>query len=94
MPNLDGRLSQAEKDRIQKWLVEKASVMICPACGYGEWNVGDYLATVPTFNGIELRGLGYPAAIIICGQCAFLRFHSAVLIGLVGGGEGHGAKTP
>ena len=84
MPDESGRLSTADKEFVAKTLTEKKSVRGCPFCGHEQFSIGDQLVLISLYapRGF-LVGAGYPTVAVICDNCAFFRFHSAVLFGFV-----------
>ena len=88
MPDKQGRLTLKDKQTIQKWLIEKEANRGCPACGFNQWTIGDILILGHkyTAGGVAL-GAGYPSAVVFCQRCTFMRWHCAVAIGLVEGGD-------
>ncbi len=79
------RLTPAEKDMIGDWVASKCTNHDCPVCGQNAWAVGDYLIQ----NGTYIAGTSrvgrasYPAAMLMCSNCAYLRTFMAAPIGLV-----------
>lgn len=78
-------LTEEQKDAAIKWLTDKKSTAVCPMCQNPNWVIADSLTINPMFaqaTGITLAA-GYPAVVVVCNNCAFLRFHSAVAMGIV-----------
>ena len=88
MPDKQRKLTLKDKQTIQEWLVEKKATRPCPACGFNQWTIGDVLALGQEYtSGGVVLGAGYPLAVVFCQQCTFMRWHSAVAIGLVKGDD-------
>ena len=85
MADKQGKLSQEEKQRIRDWLVAREAKQPCPICGHNQWAIGDTLALAQQYvrEGGLMIGAGYPAAVVLCQRCTFMRWHSAIAIGLV-----------
>lgn len=83
MPDEDGKLSQDEFKRVQKYLAEKETKAECPSCGKGVWSVQTHIAMLPSTLRFGKAQIAYPSVILICQTCAFMRFHSAVVMGLM-----------
>lgn len=65
----------------------------CPSCGANDWMTPtDRPVLIPTVepNGTWVPGRGIEAIENICGQCGFIRLHSAQILRqrLGGGGDG------
>lgn len=85
MPDEAGKLSQPEKEAIKAWLSSKeAAARGCPACGFPEWLVADNLTFLPAAMNV-IGGANIPLIILFCKRCANIRFHSAVIAGIVPG---------
>jgi hypothetical protein len=65
-------------------LTDRKAVLPCPFCGNEQFSVGDNLVLHSLYapQGF-LVGAGYPTVPVICNNCAFFRFHSAVMFGFV-----------
>jgi len=79
------KLSAEEMEKVTAWLFEHHAAQPCPACLHPQWTVGDLLVLSQTFNrhGPLPLGVGYPAVVIFCNRCGFMRFHSAYAMGLM-----------
>jgi hypothetical protein len=78
-------LTEAEKTKIKEWLRLNEAVRPCPICGFNEWGLADRLTQLPLYfrAGTAMSlGVGYPAVVVVCGRCAYFRFHSAIKIGI------------
>lgn len=93
MPDSEGKLSPDEVLMIQHWMTEKQATTPCPLCGNRTWAISDRLVFTPLYGArTVLLGGGFPAVLIFCNRCAFMRWHSAVAIGLVPGEESPATK--
>ncbi|MGR3456092.1 hypothetical protein [Pseudooceanicola sp.] len=88
MPRGDGSLSKDEKQKVIDWVNEKGVHHNCPVCGSNNWGVGDHLLSgMPYMGGsIVAGGPSYPAAMLVCNNCAYTRHFMAVKIGLFSAG--------
>ncbi len=79
------RLTQAEKDQVGDWVASKGVHNTCPVCDHNTWAVGDYLVQNAAYvPGSSKPGrASYPAAMLMCSNCAYLRLFMAAPIGLV-----------
>ena len=84
MPDADGKLTQEDREKIAKYLDERKAQLTCPSCGTGKWSLQSHIGTIPaTLKLLQPGVITYPVVILICTSCAFMRMHSAVLMGLV-----------
>src|SRR5688572_18678925 len=83
MPNEDGKLSMEEFEKAKKWLEERKAVNPCPLCGNKTWSISEQLAVAPVYSTRILMGAGFPAVVILCSNCFFFRWHSAIVMGIV-----------
>ncbi|SCZ67706.1 hypothetical protein [Epibacterium ulvae] len=79
------RLTQEEKDQVGDWVASKATNSNCPVCDHNSWAVGDYLVQNPAYvPGSSKPGrASYPAAMLMCSHCAYLRLFMAAPMGLL-----------
>jgi hypothetical protein len=78
-------LSEDQQDRLARWLEQRGAGNQCPSCGRNEWATGDIVsAPVFTGGGIAIGGPTVPMVQLVCGNCAFVRLHAAVPVGLIG----------
>ena len=84
MPGSDWKLKKADVEKAKNWLVEHGATKPCPFCHNTNWSIADTLVLAPNYtkDGISL-GSGIPCVAVFCPKCAFIRFHSAVLIGII-----------
>ena len=76
-------LSEEQKGKLADWLHSKNCNPDCPSCGCNEWSFGD-LVTAPHFNKGEADNTALvPMVQLICKNCAFIRSHAAIPIGLL-----------
>jgi hypothetical protein len=85
MPNEKGELTSGEKQSVINFMTAQGVNKPCPFCGNPQWFVADFLVFAPVFMRERVFGFGtgFPAAVVVCNRCGFLRFHSALKIGLV-----------
>lgn len=89
MPDANGKLTPADKQKVVDWLNKKGKTANCPVCQANSWMVGDDLINAMLFagNNVIIGGPTYPMAILVCTNCAYTRHFMAVPIGLLPGGE-------
>ena len=80
----DEKLTKADVEKAKAWLLKHGATEPCPFCHNTNWSIPDILVFAPqhTKEGVSL-GSGIPCVAVYCSQCAFIRFHSAVLIGII-----------
>jgi hypothetical protein len=84
VPGLDGNLTTEELEAAKKWFLENAALQPCPICRNQNWSIGNMLVMAPKFSaGAFIIGPGYPLVVVFCGRCTFVRFHSAIAMGLL-----------
>jgi len=84
MPDDSGKLSPDDKQTVIKVLTERKCVNPCPLCGHPEWEIGDNMILHSLYGPKGfIIGAGVPSVVIGCTNCAFFRFHSAVLFGFM-----------
>lgn len=78
------RLTAEDKQVIGDWVASKCTSHDCPVCGQNSWAIGDYLIQ----NGSYVAGsskpgrASYPAAMLMCSNCAYVRSFMAAPMGL------------
>ena len=84
MPGEDRKLTKADIEKAKAWLLEHGTTEACPFCHNTNWSVNDILVLAPQYrkDGVSPE-LGVPCVIVVCPQCAFLRFHSAIMMGII-----------
>lgn len=89
MPDVDGKLSAEEIQKIMAWLAQypKAANAICPMCDSQDWIIGDHLVQPVTQGrqGTIFGGVAYPQVMLISNPCGFTRLVNAVVMGVVPG---------
>ncbi len=83
MPDAENKLTNEEQAQTRRWLEEKGAMLPCPACGNQDWSVGEHLAIAPAYAPGVLKPGGYPLVLLLCTRCTFMRWHSAMMVGLV-----------
>ena len=85
MNNEDGKLDADDHKRVEAWLNEKGAFKPCPACGNETWTLFNYVLSGSTFapGHIFVPDVSYPMVALSCKRCAYVRLHSAVVIGVV-----------
>jgi len=58
--------------------MQRAAIARCPSCGGRKWRMAKEPSLVPivTADGATWNGKGYPALVLTCDTCAYIRFHS------------------
>lgn len=82
----NGKLSAGDRDAVAKYLERKKANPICPSCGTERWEIGAHLLEMGVYTGSATQALPrfvFPAVVLVCANCSYLRFHSAVLMGIV-----------
>ena len=84
MPDKDGKLTKAESKKAKEWLLEHGATEACPFCRNAHWSLVHAIVLAPQFNdkGIFVKS-GIPCVAALCTRCAFLRFHSAIMLGII-----------
>lgn len=85
MPDNHGLLSDEEKTKIVQWINSKAKNHVCPSCGSNSWALADHVLNFPVFAGgtIVIGGTNYPAVLLACNTCAFVRHYMLVPMGVL-----------
>ena len=77
-------LSEDQRQKLRKWLEEKKATPSCPSCGQNNWSLGEMVAALPfESGGVRIGGPTVPMVQLVCGNCAYVRFHAALPIGLI-----------
>jgi hypothetical protein len=97
MPALDGKLSPEEIEHIKEW-VDGKRAKACSVCEGALWSVGEHLVAPVTLAGrnpigLNLGGILYPVAQIICTSCGHTQYFNAVVMNLLPGVEDPKAKS-
>lgn len=89
-----GKLTPEEREKIRDWLVAHQAKLACPICHNQQWSVADMLVVAPQVvrGGINISA-GIPLVTVFCTRCTFVRFHSAVAMGLLPVEESKGATV-
>ena len=89
MPDQNGKLTQADKDKFIAWMNKKAKAHHCPVCATNAWTIGDDLINALPYTGgsLVIGGPTYPLAFLVCNNCAYTRHFMAVPIGLISPSE-------
>ncbi len=85
MPDLHGKLSDDEKDKVVSWLKEKwKGPVICPYSKDSEWIIGEYIVAPINYSkkGIFVGGEDSPQVMVVCKNCGHTVFLNAVILGL------------
>jgi predicted nucleic-acid-binding Zn-ribbon protein len=65
------------------WLETHCRNMACPCCGTNAWTIGDISTMLPLQgNAVQLGGTVTPTVSLACTNCGYMRFFSAVIMGL------------
>lgn len=85
MPDQNGQLTEEETQKFLDWINEKSVDHTCPVCKKNSWSAGSHLLNgmVHTGGALVVGGPAYPAAFIVCKNCAYTRQFMAVPIGLM-----------
>jgi hypothetical protein len=85
MPTKEGKLTQEDRDKANKWLTERGALTACEACKKQAWKGSPNLVMAPAYvpGGALVPPIVYPAVMLICTNCGFLRMHSAVVMGIL-----------
>lgn len=77
-------LSQADKERIVKWVSDKCGVMRCTCCGMPNWEVAP-IAALPIAIDLHTTRFfysqGIPFVTVTCRNCGHTLFFNTVVIG-------------
>jgi len=76
-------LSEGQKEKLANWLHSKNTNPDCPSCGRNEWSFGDIVGAPLYPEGTAHSGESVPMVQLICQNCAFVRSHAAIPIGLI-----------
>jgi len=86
MPDLDGRLSQSEKDAIRQHIDElwRGGAKNCPICGSNKWFLSDHIVEAPIVSqGVRGFGSAYPSILLISEPCGYTIQFNAVILGVM-----------
>jgi transcription elongation factor Elf1 len=90
MPDVNGQLSQDEKEKIIEHVKAKQSLRFghrfaCPVCGAQSFTIGDHLVTPVVINatGVGLLGPSYPQAVLVCTDCGNTFYINVAALGLL-----------
>jgi hypothetical protein len=98
MPDVNGKLSEIEKEKILKWVKEKAASwspsltvvghqenLRCQVCGKQNWTLADHLVTPTVLNatGIGLLSPYFPQAMLVCNDCGGTVYINVHRLGLI-----------
>jgi hypothetical protein len=89
MTSVKGKLTPSDKAKIIDWLNEKSPNHKCPSCGQNSWLIADDLVNYMPFTGpnFVVGGTSYPAALMVCTNCSYVRTYMAVPMGLLDASE-------
>lgn len=70
MDDQTGKLSPADKEATEKWLVSK-ELSPCPSCHHNQFSIGDYAVSLQTYSEIAMvqTPVSYPMVAILCSNC-------------------------
>jgi predicted nucleic-acid-binding Zn-ribbon protein len=76
-------LTNSEVDRMTAWLQTRGVNATCPACAKKQWGLGEIISQ-PVANrlGSDMSAEHMPAVTLVCGNCGYIMFFSAKLVGL------------
>lgn len=80
-----GTLTQDDKTKVAKFLTERGSTKPCPMCGHENFLIGDHMVVDNGFmkdGSFAVGGNAFPMVVLFCKNCAFVRMHSAIAVGL------------
>jgi hypothetical protein len=84
MDKSPGILSKEDREKVLAWL-EQYGGGPCSQCHQSVWTTSDHLVHTPIFSpygGLVVGGSTYPLVLIACANCGFVRFVSALILGL------------
>jgi hypothetical protein len=85
MPDLYGRLTQADNDAIQRWWAQHwKPPVICPVCKTSDWILGQHVVNIQR-HAIDVNAINtptYPHIMVSCKVCAHTMFFNAVTVGV------------
>ena len=85
MPDMNGVLSQDEKQKIAVWLHSKNSFGTdCPLCHNKQWAIADHVVSPSLTNaaGVGLGVYAYPQAMLIS-ECGYTMYLNLVIVGII-----------
>ena len=85
-PNAGASPPKPDKSKLFGWFGAKEAevgcdLMSCPVCHQSKWFVGEYFVRIEGFARTQVQGVFYPAVIMVCEVCGFVRLHAAVTVG-------------
>ena len=84
MPDEGGRLTAEDRQAILKWLQAKGRNHDCPVCTSNKWMIGDHVIAGHV-HASDPRAVGreaYPQVMLVCTNCAHVRYFMAVPMGV------------
>ena len=87
MPDRDGLLSEEERKAAIEWMTTNKAIKPCPACDFQQWNIGDRVGLISISASMFAVGAGYPAILVFCARCGYMRIHSAIMMGILRSGD-------
>lgn len=91
LPQRQLELSQTQKEKIIKALVDRGAKLPCPRCGKNSFTLlgGYFNQTLQTeLAGLVLGGPSIPSAVVACTNCGYLSQHALGALGLLAKEEG------
>ncbi len=89
MPDDNGLLSSAEKERVIAWMQKhETGEFVCPVCKKKDWLIGDHLVqpiTLGQKGSVQFGGIGYPQVMFVSVPCGLTIFMNAVIMGILPG---------
>lgn len=83
MPDINGLLSENDKEKVRAWVVEKWKNGRCLRCGEANYELGHHIVYPPRLGKRGYAGgTVYPHVLITCLVCGSVYPISALLIGL------------
>lgn len=83
------KLTDEEQQKANKWIKDHLKDSFsCPVCGHKDFHLQDTLGIITLFGGgATMLGTGYPTLVMVCKNCAYMMFFSAVMAGVSPAGE-------
>ncbi len=85
MPNPSAEISQEDRAKIDRWLVDKWKVRNCPICGTAKWLAAHHFLLDET-PGPD-ASIVVPYVALFCANCAYTVRFNAALMGLLSAWE-------
>ena len=79
-------LSQEQKNKIIKALMDRGARLPCPRCGNQNFTLVDGYFNQPIqkeLGGIVLGGPSIPSIVVVCTRCGYLSQHALGVLGLL-----------